>query len=135
MEIDGPIKFKKARPKDVTDRITSVVDAIEELGEEDEEVVIYRLMIKVLVASSHPVRQQQAIIIVKALNEGWVWKDGEYAYTPYFTRGSAGFRFGDFNCWSSDSHVGSRLELRTPELATYAGETFVDTYKSFMVLN
>lgn len=78
-----------------------------------------------------------AKLIAKSLNEGWTpdWNDDDqYKYVPYFyTGGSSGFRFSDFDYWNSYSYVGSRLCFRSAELARYAGTQFTDVYKQFML--
>ena len=48
--------------------------------------------------------------------------------------GSAGFRFDDFDNWSSRSFVGSRLCFKTSALAEQAGKHFLEVYRQFMVI-
>jgi hypothetical protein len=128
----------KSKPMKVTDRITSLLDAIAELGEEATEVVTYRALLKVLPPTHYVVSQQAIVVITKALNEGWIpdWSNSnELKYIPYFEmRGSSGFRFHGYVRWLSFSCVGSRLCFKTRELAEHAGKYFIDTYRDFMVI-
>jgi len=133
----GEIKLKP-KPKNITERIKSISDAIQELGEKDAEVIIYRKLISVFSLDVHVVQQQQMVIITKALNEGWApdWSDhSEYKYYPYFEMaGSSGFRFHDDAYWHSISYVGSRLCFKTRELAVHAGKTFAPLYKDYFTM-
>ncbi len=142
MEIDevnkdtGTVTFRKKRK--VTDHIKSLADAIEELGDNHLEVVLYRKL-QDAVGPEHPTHQQAMVVIAAALNEGWTpdWSNSdEYKYFPWFEmRGSAGFRFvGRYDYWHSHSAVGSRLCFKSSELALYAGKTFEKTYEKFMTI-
>lgn len=70
----------------------------------------------------------QHTVIIRSLNEGWVpdWANhNEIKYEPRFKKtGGAGFGFSGANCvgWGSYSAVGSRLYLRTEELAKHFGK-------------
>jgi hypothetical protein len=131
-KVTGEIKFKPI-PRSVTDRIKTIQDVLADNnitqeqfdksceGLEPDEVA-YRI-IKML---------------AKSLNEGWEpnWdNNNEYKYYPWFDMegGSSGFRFHDCDFWRSHSVVGSRLCFKSSELATYAGEQFIDVYKKFMI--
>lgn len=87
--------------------------------------------------------------INRVLNEGWVpnWYDwDEYKYYPYFDMSpngkgdgkipgsGSGFSFSDYDCVYGTSVVGARLVYKTRELAKFAGETFTQEYRGFMVL-
>ncbi|MEJ0030908.1 MAG: hypothetical protein WDO15_11285 [Bacteroidota bacterium] len=78
-------------------------------------------------------------MLVQSLNEGWIpdWSDqNQYKYFPWFEmRGSSGFRFDDCAYWLSNSYVGSRLALKSRELATYAGTQFTKIFEQFMIIN
>lgn len=128
----GEIKFKE-KPKLVTERIKTVADVFadnafteesfdEQFGsfDQDEQAYIFLKM------------------MAKSLNEGWKpnWDDSnEYKYYPWFYMGgSSGFRCYDFDYQDSASSVGSHLCFKTRELAIYAGNTFTDAYKQFMLI-
>ena len=122
--------------KDVTERIKSVTDAINELGENDPDVIEYRKFQKADVPE-RILAQVQAELFIKALNEGWEpdWDNSnEYKYFPWFKMGSSGFRYGDFGRWDTLSNVGSRLCFKSSELAKYAGTQFTDVYEKFMLI-
>lgn len=75
------------------------------------------------------------VMIARALNEGWKpnWGNSiEYKYYPWFEQknGSLSFAEGDAY-WKIYTHVGSRLCLKTKELAEYAGKQFESTYKEY----
>ena len=58
------------------------------------------------------------------------YNDGTWKYFPVFDlSGPSGFAFYDFVSWHTYSRVGSRLEYRDRDRATYAGETFTPTYE------
>ena len=97
---------------DVTERIKSIEDALNELGDNHEEVIIYKKLITVFDHSCHLVNYQAAVVLTSAINEGWVpdWDNNEWKYQNYFVMGgSSGFRFHGYDRWASNSYVGSRL--------------------------
>jgi len=87
----------------------------------------------------------KAIRINRVLNEGWTpdWNNfDERKYYPWFDMetypgqvgSGAGFSYGDYDFVYSGSCVGSRLVFKSRELAEFAGRTFLDTYRGFMVI-
>lgn len=70
----------------------------------------------------------QHTIIIRSLNEGWVpdWANhNQIKYEPRFKKTSwAGFGFSHayYDGWTTASDVGSRLYLRTEELANHFGK-------------
>jgi hypothetical protein len=128
----------KAVPTDVTERIQSLDDAIAELGEDDEQVIILRKLQEVFSDESHPVNNQKAIVLTKAFNEGWIpdWNNTNQAkYFPWFEMGgSCGFRYGGYGRWTSGSVVGSRLCFKSSRLAENVGRKFTIVYKNFMTI-
>ena len=130
---------KKTFQKDVTERIKSIDDAVEELGEKDVEVIELRKLQKAGI-TSHILKNQMAVVIVKALNEDWApdWSNSsQYKYFPWFKMGSSsgvGFSCGDCDYWRSSSTVGSRLALKNSGLAKYAGTQFTSIFKDFMTI-
>ena len=95
-----------------------------------------------------PEKEQKAIIahykltvIARALNEGWFpdWdNDDEYKYYPWFNMDDSGAPLGfSFNAYDYDytgTSVGARLCYKSSELARYAGKTFEDLYREYMVI-
>lgn len=134
-KITGEIRFKQAPKKSVIERIKTIDDVLQALSDKDADVVIYRKLLTVLDIDSYVVNNQLAVLITKALNEGWVpdWSNpNEYKYFPWFEMGSSGFRFFDHGDWCSS--VGSRLCFKSSELAQYAGRTFQNVYEKFMLI-
>ena len=130
----GEIKFETT-PKSIKERIQSLYDAINELGEDDSEVIEYRKLQKAKVLDS-TLAHQEIIIIIKAFNEGWTpdWTDTKQRkYFPYFYMGS-GFSYIVYDYWDSGSFVGSRLCFKSSDLAKYAGEQFTEVYEKFMLI-
>jgi hypothetical protein len=77
-------------------------------------------------------------IIARALNEGWKpnWNDGnEYKYFSWFRYVHSSFVFADVSYGAYHTHAGSgsRLCFKSKELAEYAGRTFINLYKDFMM--
>ncbi|WP_234111392.1 hypothetical protein [Chryseobacterium sp. R2A-55] len=137
-EKSGTVKFAPL-PKDVTERIKSIDDAVEELGENDLEVIELRKLQKAEI-TSHILKNQMAVVIIKALNEGWVpdWTNSsQYKYFPWFKMcSSSGVGFSCTVCdgWNTLSLVGSRLALKNSGLAKYAGTQFTSIFKDFMTI-
>lgn len=82
------------------------------------------------------------VIIVRAANRlangGKVWKPdfdnhAEWKYENWFIKdkGSAGFRFDDYDYWLS--RVGSRLCFISSEVAEYVGKTFIKIYNEYFL--
>lgn len=160
--VNGVLTLIDEKPKDITERVKTFQDALDELGADDELVKEYR-------ALGNNARPDTACwlrlgIIVKALNEGWTPKfdKKEYRYAPYFylytndeisemtdeeksrvvsrSYGSAGANGGvacagaGHDSSSTYAFIGSRLALRTRELAIYAGKQFAEEYAQ-LILN
>lgn len=160
--VNGVLTLIDEKPKDVTERIKTFQDALDELGADDELVKEYRALGDN--ARLDTVCWLRLGIIVKALNEGWTPKfdKKEYRYAPYFflytqdeinemtdeeksrvvyrssyfAHGLGGVACADAVYDSSDTSadIGSRLALRTRELAIYAGKQFAEEYAQ-LILN
>ena len=127
---------KRVFQKDIKQRITCLDDALRELGKDklDFEASCVGL-------SEDEVAYKMLKVIAEALNEGWQpdWSNGEWdKWYPWFkmddssSAGRFSFR-GSANRFSSSS-VGSRLCFKSEELATYAGNQFLDIYKDFFTV-
>ena len=146
------IDAKDDRP--VTERIRTLQDAIDELGNEHPLVKEYGKLANV---SPDIEAYLELRIIVAALNEGWQPKfDGEWRYYPWFklvsqsdiedmdeeeknrvvlrssnnARSYGGVVFAVANSDASGvvASCGSRLTLKSEELAEYAGRQFLKFY-------
>lgn len=128
---------KKTFIKDIKERINSVDDAILELGENDIEVIQLRKLQEAEVADNILARQE-AVVLIKAYNEGWgpEWTDdNQYKYFHRFyiggDEGSSDFRFLGFGHWDTHSNVGYRLCLKSSDLVYQTGEKHLEVFKRF----
>jgi len=128
----------------ITDRVNSFEAACQELG-----INQFSLMPSI----SHPALQQDTesihayiklTIIIRALNEGWTpnWSDSnEPKHLPWFDveasakqPSGSGLSCGVCDDWSSFTCVGSRLFLKSSELAKYVGTQFKDLYEQWILI-
>ncbi|MCO6499108.1 MAG: hypothetical protein J5I47_01880 [Vicingus serpentipes] len=126
----GEITFKE-KPKEVTERIKTVDDVLNDNG-----VTMSELDKMFKGVPEHFKHQYIAELLCKSLKEGWEpdWDNSnEYKYYPWFVMSSSGFRYNDCVGWSAGSAVGSRLCFKSRKLAVYAGEQFTELYKQFMI--
>ncbi len=122
---------------DVLDRINTIEDVLRELGEEDEDVIIYTKLLTLFDQACHTVNYQLAVLITKALNEKWIpnWDNtSEWKYANWYDMGSSGFRFGVYGSWGSDSGVGSRLCFKERRLGKAAAEKFPQVFEQFLTI-
>lgn len=122
----------------ITEKIKSFEDACQLLGIETKLPEVSTL------PQSHQkaiIAHYKLVIIADAINEGWKpnWDNwNERKYYPWFHMGSSsgsGFSYYDCDDWTAASGVGSRLCYKTWELAKYVGETFIDLYKDYFLLD
>ena len=126
-------------PKDIRDRIKTLQDACNELGEEHSLVTQYRLSVAAAYIGDPMTEDFIAFlklrIIATALNEGWgpTFEKDEERWYPWFTVKQGGLVYaGAGHAGSySYSHYGVRLVFKSKELAEYAGKQFTDIYKDF----
>ena len=125
----------------ITDRVKTFQDACAELGLKPSD----NLIGYVDVASSKDLFSIEAyarlIIIIRALNEGWVpdWTDSNQTkYYPWFDMRAApsgsGLSFDGDGRTYTFSDVGSRLCYQTDDIAAYAGEQFLDLYADYFLI-
>ena len=129
----GIVKFI---PKNIIERVKSIDDAINELGEDDEDVKALRV-IENLSIPKHIISQLQSIIIAKALNEGWIadyTNIDQTKYEPrfYYDSSAGGFFYYDYGLWSSATSIGSRLCFHSSKLAKYFGTQFIDIHRKYL---
>lgn len=137
--VNGVLTLVDDTPKDVRDRIKTVQDACNELGDKHPLVVQYRLSVAVAYKGDPMTEDLIAYlklrIITAALNEGWepTFKRDEKRWYPWFDSlqdellYAAAFYAGLY----SYSSNGVRLAFKSKELAEYAGKQFIDIYKDF----
>ncbi|MCL1636278.1 hypothetical protein [Elizabethkingia bruuniana] len=124
---------KKVFLVDIKERIKSIEDAINELGENDDEVIVLRAL-EVAGISNHILYTQWLVVITKALNEGWEpdWGNGQWdKWFNWFNMPSENgrFSFNDSDNLSSTSYCAARLCLKSKDLAEYAAKQFINTYE------
>ena len=78
------------------------------------------------------------VVIVEALNEGWKpdWDNyNEYKYYSWFemSHSSFAFRASYYGNEFAGAGSGSRLKLKSRELAKYCGEQFKDIWKDIQL--
>ena len=85
--------------------------------------------------------QYKILVITEALNEGWkadMMDTNQKRWFPVFRTdpsSPSGLVFGSSFCHYSgaSASVASRLCFKSVELATYAGEQFLELYKNFIM--
>lgn len=126
----GNIVFKETK-LDIMERIKTLNDAVEYLGDNHEEVQVLNLISKPL--DSSPIYNRQAlIVIIAALNDGWVldYSTNDYAYYPVFYKGPRGFSLDCVSYLYSGSIVPPPFVFKTKTLAEYASTQFIHYYKA-----
>jgi len=129
------ISGKQSVTGKIMDRVKTFEDACNELGIQKSELAVSGEIESDFRSIS---AYAKLIIIVRALNEGWVpdWaNDSQYKYYPWFDMSSgSGLSYDDCDNRNSNSIVGSRLCFKSQELAKYAGKQFIDVYKDFFII-
>lgn len=148
--------------KNITNRIKTFDDALEELGPNHPLVKEYKALCKADVTEDTIV-YSRLCVITAAMNEGWTprFVKGEYRYFPYFYlytneeisrmseeeksrvvyRSSRNaYAYGGVSCADASSgsayvfaNFGSRLAFKTEELAEYAGKQFTKLYAEYLL--
>ena len=147
------------KPKDVTERIKTFEDACRELGDEHPLVREWSLGDNF---SKDLEAYLKLRIICAALNEGWEpqFTDDEYRYFPWFyiytkeklekmdeekrnrvvcrasnnahAYGGLVYASAYFASSYSGTNCGSRLAVKSEELAAYCGKQFIDIWADFV---
>ena len=147
--------------KNITNRIKTFDDALEELGPNHSLVKEYEAICKADV-TENTIVYSRLCVITAAMNEGWRprFVKEEYRYFPYFylytneeisrmseeekssvvfLSNSSAYAYGGvaYACAYNDSvyvaNVGSRLAFKTEELAEYAGKQFTKLYAEYLL--
>ncbi|CRH24903.1 Uncharacterised protein [Chlamydia trachomatis] len=121
----------------VTDKVKSFEDACQLLGLKPDVPKVSLLPEKY---QKSIVAHYKLIIITEALNEGWTadWSNwNERKYYPWFemSDSSGRFSFVSSNYRRSSSACSARLCLKTRDLANYIGESFIDLYKDYFIID
>lgn len=146
----------------ITDRIKTFDDALEELGKNHPLVKEYNALCKADV-TENMIAYSRLCIVSEALNEGWVpnFVERDTRYFPYFRIyndkeieeileeekpfvifRSKGYMFADggMRCVNSfadtlymNGGVGERITFKTEKLAKYAGNQFIKLYADYFL--
>ena len=127
---------KEEKKGKVTDRVKTYEDACKELGRQPyNEDQLMKLGL-----TKNDLAYHKMVVIVEALNEGWepdVCDRDVYRWFPWFaTNGSpCSFAFHDSLYDDAIAHAGSgsRLALKSEELADYCGKQFVELWKEMLL--
>lgn len=138
--VNGVLTLVDDAPQDVRERIKTLQDACDELGDEHPLVSQYRLSIADAYIDDPMTEDFIAFlklrIITTALNEGWepTFKKDEKRWYPcfYVKQNSIVHDYSYYAGSYSVSSFGVRLAFKSKELAEYAGKQFVDIYKDFL---
>ena len=125
---------KEEKKGKVTDRVKTYEDACKELGRQpynEDQLMTLGL-------TKNDIAYQKMVVIIEALNEGWKpdWDNwDECKYYPWFDMSPSSFAFRDsfYDVTSAVAGSGSRLKLKSRELAVYAGEQFKDIWKDIQL--
>ena len=138
------------QPKSIMDRVKSYEDACKELGIEPVSDHSY---------STHFLALVKLETIVEALNEGWIanehmdekwwypwfyrfnksneseYKDYVFVCSNFSSNPDSGVAFVDVAYVTSHtySHCGSRLALKSKELAVYCGKQFIQLWCDYLL--
>lgn len=128
----------------ITDLVKTFEDACEVLNIEThgDAFAILKMKNRTLLAEIPITRCDDPVlkimIVIAALNEGWKpnWNNSnEPKYYPWFNMGGSGLSYYVFDYSVSYTGVGSRLCLKSSELAEYAGKQFLLEYQEFLTQN
>ena len=150
------------QPKDITERVKTLEDAISVLGNDNQAVIDYFVLCNKNISKSI-LAFAKLRVIAEALNEGWkpTFSKGEYRYFPWFNLYTkeqylklddekkkdcvlrSGFyaysSFGFVVCdvvsdaSLSSTYCSSRLAFKTKELAEYCGKQFIDIWADYLL--
>ena len=136
--VNGVLTLVNDTPKDIRDRIKTLQDACNELGEKHPLVTQYHLSVAAYIGD--PMTEDfiaflKLRIIAAALNEGWepTFDKDEERWYPWFSAIQGVLECTNANKAGVLSYAvnGVRLVFKSKELAEYAGEQFTDIYKDF----
>ena len=120
----------------IMDRVKTFEDACKELGRQPYNVD----SLMKLGLTKNDIAYQKMVVIVEALNEGWkpdVCNSDVERWYPWFKpNGSpSSFAFYDSACAYEDAFAGSgsRLALKSEQLANYCGKQFIELWKEMLL--
>ena len=130
------VELREEKKGPITERVKTYEDACKELGRQPyNEDQLMKLGL-----TKNDIAYQKMVVIVEALNEGWkpdVCDSKVYRWFPWFTpKGSPSsfaFLVSSFDGVSAYAGSGSRLALKSEELADYCGQQFLQLWKEIIL--
>ena len=124
---------KKVFLVDIKERIKSIEDAINELGENNDEVILLRAL-ELAGINNHILYTQWLVVITSALNEGWEPDWGNHQWDKWYNwfnmpSKNGRFSFADSDNRRSCSTCAARLCFKSKDLAEYAAKQFLEVYE------
>lgn len=119
---------------EITEKIKTYEDALKETGRPDvPDMSAFPEDMR-----KHFTALYKMVVIVEALNEGWKpdWNNtNERKCFPWFWMSASSFAFDVSGCAYGDASAGSgsRLKLKSYELADYCGKQFEDIWKDIQL--
>jgi len=125
---------KQEKKQDVTERINSIEDALNETG----RPIVPEFADVPIDLREYFQNQYKAIVLAEALNEGEKldWTDGnQEKWLPWYRLSSGVFVFYVTRYYDSDARAGggSRLCLVNDKVATHAGKKFPEVYTGILL--
>jgi len=118
------IVFREIK-KEITERIKTLQDAVDYLGEDDKSVIELR--------KNEDSSYQQLVCIVKALNEKYILDWGNSSERKWYSWWYLlPFRLYYVSYCNSNSDVPAALCFKSEELAEYTSKQFKDIYEQYM---
>lgn len=130
------IKKTNKKSGDIKDRVKTYEDACAELGRQPyNEDALMKLGL-----TKNDIAYQKMVVIVEALNEGWkpdVCDSNVRRWYPWFkpngSPSSFAFYGSDYGNGFAFAGCGSRLALKSEELADYCGIQFLKLWKEIIL--
>ena len=125
---------KEVLSGNIMDRVKTFEDACKELGRQPYNVD----SLMKLGLTKNDIAYQKMVVIVEALNEGWKpdWDNyNEAKYYPWFEMSPSSFAFHASAYASVGAYAGSgsRLALKSEQLANYCGKQFLELWKEILL--
>ena len=127
---------KEVLSGNIMDRVKTYEDACKELGRQPYNV---DCLMK-LGLTKNDIAYQKMVVIVEALNEGWkpdVCNSDVVRWHPWFKPNGSPSSFAfDVSCYADElasAAGGSRLALKSEQLANYCGKQFLELWKEILL--
>ena len=128
------VELREEKKGPITERVKTYEDACKELGRQPyNEDQLMKLGL-----TKNDIAYQKMVVIVEALNEGWKpdWNDAnERKCFPWFWMSPSSFAYlgSGYAYGIARAGSGSRLALKSEELADYCGRQFLQLWKEIIL--